>query len=379
MLQKDNGSYKKEINAFFDSIGVSAESFPTSSALCQARANLSHNAFIELNRNAVNIFYQEGGYKTWKGHRVLGIDGSTLQLPQHKTIREEFGEHGFGPKADSPMSLARISYLYDVFNGLVIDSQMKSFSTSEADLAWEHLNHVQEGDVVLFDRYYPSLTLMTMLKAMGVNFCFRMKNDWWKKVSRFTKSNKNDQLVYFNLPEKYHEWAKEYGVPVTIKCRLLKKKNKNGETEVLCTSLLSKNKYKKSAVCNLYKERWSVEEGYKLIKSRLEVENFSGKKSLIVMQDFYSRTVLLTLNAILCQKIKPSRKTVKKRVININKTLGLATTKRLFVKYLQNWSIHELVNYFTQVMTGQFNYSRKGQGSPRKKSNKKFSINYKTA
>jgi hypothetical protein len=71
-----------------------------------------------------------------------------------------FGQHSFGPKADALKSMARISYLYEVYNGLVIDAQMEGFSTSETALCWGHLSHCKPGDLLLFDRYYASHQLM---------------------------------------------------------------------------------------------------------------------------------------------------------------------------------------------------------------------------
>lgn len=379
MLQKNNGSYQREINSFFDGLDLPASSFPTSSALCQARAKVSHKAFIELNENAVETFYQFKEYQTWKGHRLLSIDGSTLQLPKHESIEKEFGIHKFGPKADSAKSLARISYLYDVLNGVVIDAQMNSFATSEAELAWEHLKFLKRNDVVIFDKYYPSTQLMSMLKSMGVHFCFKMKKDWWTKVKKFTQGRKLDQKVCFDISSKYNQWAEENEMPEMFYGRLIKSKNRKGEIEILCTSLLSKRKYRKKDICNLYKERWNIEEGYKLIKSRLEVEEFSGVKSLVVKQDFYCKTLILTINAIMCQKIKPSINKIKDRVININKTLGLTTTKKMLAKIALGWEIIKVVEYYTNVLTGKFNYSRKGQSNPRNKCHQKFSMNYKTA
>lgn len=380
MLQKNNGSYQNEINTFFDYLGLSANSFPTASALCQSRGKLSHHAFIELNDLSVNTFYQEGDYCTWKGHRVLGNDGSTLQLPRHESIEEEFGVHEFGPNAASSKSLARISYLYDVFNGLVVDAQIAGFSVSEADLAWEHLRCIKKNDIIIYDRYYASFPLMFKLKSMGAHFCFRMKKDWWTKVRDFMGSKSNDKIIYFKLPQKYTAWAEEENIPKVIKCRLLKRKNRKGDIEVFCTSLWDKKKYSKSAICNLYKERWNVEEGYKLIKARLEVEDFSGVKSIVVKQDFYAKTLLLTLNSILSNKIKPSRKRRVKRVINVNKTIGLATTKRLFLKLASNLTVSEVVTYYTEIISDKFNFSRKGQRFVRnKKIHPKFSMNYKTA
>lgn len=359
---------------------MSATSFPTSSALCQARSKISHKAFIELNSLAVETFYEQGEYRKWKDHRVLAIDGSTLRLPKSESIENEFGVHEFGPKANSSRSLARISYLYDVFNGLVLDAQMESFSTSEADMAWEQQNYIKENDIVLYDRYYPSLPLMCSLKSRNTHFCFKMKTTWWTKVKDFANSKSNDKIVCFKLPEQYKRWAEDNDIPKVIKCRLIKKKNKSGELEIICTSLLDMKKYSRKAIFNLYKERWSIEEGYKLIKARLDVENFSGVKALVVKQDFYAKTLLLTLNAILCNKIKPSKKRASGRIININRTAGLTTTKKLFLKYAIGWTIPQLIDYYTNIMEGKFNYSRKGQSTSRKKINhNKFNVNYKTA
>ena len=380
MLQKSNGSYKKELNSFFDHLGISPDAFPSASSFCQARCKISEKVFIELNQNAVETFYRHGDFKTWKGHPVLSIDGSTLQLPKHETIKKEFGVHGFGPKADREQSLARISYLYDSLNGLVINGEMRSYATSEAEMAWDHLKFLKKDDVVVFDRYYPSKQLMSALKKMGVHFCFKMKTDWWSEVKAFQETSSDDEKVCFELPAKYKQWAEENEMPEKFFCRLIKNKNKSGEIEILLTSLLSKERYSHADICDLYRKRWEVEEGIKLIKARLDVEEFSGIKSLVVKQDFYCKTLLLTLNAIMCNQIMPSKEVIQDRVIKVNKTLGLSTTKKLFLKLSMDTEIPDLIAYFTKTISGQFVRSRKGQSTPRNKiCHQKFKPNYKTA
>ncbi|MBX9852960.1 MAG: hypothetical protein K2X86_14550 [Cytophagaceae bacterium] len=47
-----------------------------------------------------------------------------MDLPNHDEVKAESGVLGFGPKADRINSLARISYMYDIFNGLVIDARI---------------------------------------------------------------------------------------------------------------------------------------------------------------------------------------------------------------------------------------------------------------
>jgi len=63
----------------------------TKGAYTQARANIKHTAFIELERDVRDKFYAEYDYKTFKGYRLLAVDGSMVTLPNNKEMQEEFG------------------------------------------------------------------------------------------------------------------------------------------------------------------------------------------------------------------------------------------------------------------------------------------------
>ena len=72
----------------------------------------------------------------------------------------------------------------------------------------------------------------------------------------------------------------------------------NGECEVLCTSLIDTQEYLYEDFPELYHLRWNEEEAYKLLKCRIEVEDFSGKTARSVRQDFYAKVFLMTLCAV---------------------------------------------------------------------------------
>jgi transposase len=105
---------------------------------------------------------------------------------------------------------------------------------------------------------------------------------------------------------------------------LLKRRSKTGDVQILCTSLLEDAKYSHKSIITLYHERWNIEEAYKFIKTRLDVEDWSGKTALSVLQDFFAKTLLITLCNIMCFKIKPKVKTkpekITKRPVIINRT-----------------------------------------------------------
>jgi hypothetical protein len=107
-----------------------------------------------------------------------------------------------------------------------------------------------------------------------------MKLDEWLETREFIKSDDIETIVSMSLPKKdVSKFAELYPNKTfsTIKCRLVKVPLSTGEVEILCTSLLNTNKYPYEEFCSLYHYCWNHEEAYKLLKSRAELENFSGK------------------------------------------------------------------------------------------------------
>lgn len=385
ILQKTNQSAQVCLDSFFE---AHLRVAPTKSAFTQARANLCPKVFKRLNRLVVRIFYQCSRFKTCKGFRVLAVDGSTLQLPgNHKSLWDKFSRHFFGPNADAGHWMSRISYLYDVFNGMVIDAQMESYTTSETTLCKSHMPFVKKGDIVLFDRYYASYELIFLLMGKGIHFVFRMKDNWWKCVEAFVTSGMDQQEVCLRLPKKHHDLLAKYPhLKETQQVRLIRKTNRKGEVQVFCTSLTNSQVYSRKAILNLYKQRWGIEEAYKLIKSRLEVADFSGLTSWAIQQDFYAKTLLISLCNALCVDIKPkSIKRCKMRKNNqyrsriINRTYALHHLKGIIrettftLEKLQKW----LIEFYDKV-SRFVEYSRKHQSFPRiPKPNCRHAMNFK--
>ena len=68
------------------------------------------------------------------GHRLLSVDESRLHLPNHPSLKEEFGEHSVGCNDSIPVSMALISLLYDPLNLLTSASRIGAWSRSEQSL-----------------------------------------------------------------------------------------------------------------------------------------------------------------------------------------------------------------------------------------------------
>lgn len=357
------------------------------SAFSQARAKLNPWAFKRLNEVAVDTFYTQAPYLTWHQKRVLAVDGTRLVLPNHHSIKDEFGSDFYGPNADSEQSLALGSILYDVLNQICLDSEIASNKTSETDLLVKHLKYVRSGDLLLLDRFYPSKWLFFLLISKGVDFCIRMKKDWWKDVESFTNSNDMERIISFKLPKKDHKKLMDYpeAIEQEIKCRLVKVILDTGEIEILCTSLTDVSKYKIEEFKELYHLRWNEEEAYKLLKSRIELERFSGKTAKAVKQDFHAKVFLMTLCSAYAfpieEKLKQEYEVEKKNVIHIqklNKTNALATLSDMLIPIFIKNKLNEFLIHFDEIVYKTREIIRKNRSNQRKKRPKKqYPMNYK--
>jgi len=388
LILRFKSSIQRELDRMFKVL--SSEDFNIRSvskgAFSQARAKLNPWAFRRLNEVAVNTFYKEVDYYTWYDMRVLAVDGTRLVLPNHPSVVEEFGLHEFGPKADSPRSLAMGSMLYDVLNQLTIDAQLAPYASSERDLLMEHLGKVEKGDMLLLDRGYPCFWLLFLLQAKGIEYCVRLKEDWWLEVKAFGESGEKERIVSITLPEKDRGILSDYpamlDMPLSI--RLIRIDLPNGEKEILCTSLLDMEKYEYEEFDGLYHYRWNEEEAYKLLKCRIELEDFSGKTATAVKQDFFAKVFLMTLCAAYAHPVEEkvineykadqNRKYAQK----INRTNALSMTQDILVAVFIRQQYEKALKAFDSVVEKTREIIRPGRSVPRKKRPKKlYSMNYK--
>lgn len=381
-------SVQRELNQFYQKI--SDETYEihavTKGAFTQARAKLIPEAFLELTHACLPEFYESAPYYAWKEHRLIAIDGSTLNLPNHKTVEEEFGVHHVGCNADVKRSMARISLCYDVANLITLDARIDKFTTSEHNLLRTHLDTVKflPKDILLLDRGYPSIALMYELQHRNIHFCMRMKDSWWKEVQKMIESGGTDKEVMFRLPSKDIELQKKLGSrKINVRCRMVVIELENGVKEVLCTSLLDKNMYSLSDLRELYHYRWGVEEAYKLLKERVEIEVFSGKTAKAVKQDFYAKVFMMTMCAIMSfpieQKVREESKSAKtKHPKQINRTNALGFIKSSWPVLWMKRKLGKMLVNFDLVLEKTADLVRPGRSFPRKHSQKKPPpMNYK--
>nr|WP_289048516.1 IS4 family transposase [uncultured Carboxylicivirga sp.] len=394
LIMSLQSAVQRDLDRFFTKLNSSSYTIRKASkgAFSQARAKINEKGFIRLNRVVINTFYRRGVAKLWKNHRLIGVDGTRLMLPNHPTIKEEFGTCKFGPKSDSERSMATGSMLFDVLNQLTLDARLSPYkktngkSAGERALLQQHLPSLEKGDLLIMDRGYPSIALFFMLIARGVDFCARMKTGWWKVVREFRDSGAKEQFVEFSLPKSQRDKLKEFPewTYKIIKCRLIRVELEHGEVEILCTSLTDIEKYPHNEFKELYHLRWNHEEAYKLLKNRIELEDFSGKTANAVKQDFHAKIFLLSLTAAYAhpieERVREEFRADEKRKHSqkINRTNAIAATKDILIAMFVKRQYCIAINAFDEIVYRTRELIRPNRLFERKKKPKKsYSMNYK--
>lgn len=333
-------SYQREINEFSKVIASGDFNIRqvTAGALTQARAKLNPWAFKRLKDVALEVFYRDAPFNKWKGFRVLAVDGTVISLPHSKSVVEEFGSEDYIEKVGAVKSMGRASLLYDVLNNVTLDAQLSTYKTSEKALFKLHLEKITEDDLILADRGYGITQILHWVNEIGAKYCIRFRSDKHKVIAKFVKSGRKSKVIDWKISPYYYERMGMSRDTKSIKVRLVRVLLDSGEIEVLVTNLFDKQLYPVSIFKELYFKRWQVEEAYKQLKTRVNLECFSGKTARSIHQDFHAKILMMTLCATLAhpitEKIKEeynAEKTGNKYDQQINKADALAQTKASLV------------------------------------------------
>jgi hypothetical protein len=326
-----------EIEQFFQQIS-DAESPPSKQALSKARLKIKHTGFRRINDTILEEYYSEP-YKTYKGYRLLAADGSIIQLPSGQKITKAFGKMN---KLESRFNCGHSITIYDVLNNIIIDSKLNKYGRSERAYLSEQLVAMQhEGkqkrDIIIADRGLPSLALFARMKQANYDYVFRYNgHQFLREVLEFARGSKTDMIVEVSLKgrgmrQEGGELSEMLlaGYEETMKLRVVKVFLQTGETEYLITSILDKRILSRQDVQKIYALRWGIEEGFKTLKSTMELENFSGKTEETILQEYHSKIAIYNLHAALVEEAQKE----------LNKKAGVGKKERKYNQYRINQNV----------------------------------------
>ena len=265
------------LDDFYESIGELSVSKQTFS---KARKDLSPEYVRQFFDATADVAAHDETMDNYQGMRLIAIDGSSVVLENSAELKEYFGCSGF--KKNSATAL--ISMAYGPLDHMIYDCRIDRYETDGCDLAKQHVLRLcalgLDNSLLLFDHWYPSAEFIAFLCDRGFNFVMRMSKEW----SLEAEVIKTQDRIVIN-----------YGGHRYL-VRVLKIILPNGEIETLLTSL-NQELFSLAMAGDLYFKSWGVENSYNVIKSKLQLDNFSGKTVVSVMQDFYATIYLANLAA----------------------------------------------------------------------------------
>jgi len=291
MLTGMRMNVQAELDTFFAHLRQQAQLLHEVSeqAFAQARAKLSLVAIPGLNDWLIARAEQDGFVPRWRGLRLVAADASTVR---------------FGLRASHVKRAALANQiLFGLFlpgPDLMLAASLHSLhERGERQFLIEHLDRLSSDDLLLLDRGYPASWLVAVLNHRAIKFCMRVDNTdgGYACVREFMRSSAIESVVMLRAPNKRD--ALDYECPrKPQRVRLVRHVLPNGEQRVLMTNLFDDKLFPAECFGELYHKRWGIEEAFKRLKHRLNLEHVTGLSQQAVAQDVAAKIVCDNLQAL---------------------------------------------------------------------------------
>jgi hypothetical protein len=187
--------------------------------------------------------------------------------------------------------------LYDVLNEIPLAGSMHVGRANDMKASVAHLDCLGAGDLLMADRGYCSYKFFAEILLKKADFVVRLREKTYHNYHQlFTDRTRRDEIAQIPVPEHF---SSEQHLPKSITLRFVRVDLPDGEVEILATSLLDRKKYPTSLFKRLYYKRWKIETFFQAIKSRLAVDNFTGRTVEAIKQDFFSTLFVSGLETVL--------------------------------------------------------------------------------
>jgi hypothetical protein len=272
---------------------------------CRARAKLSLTALRRLVVESAGQLERDADPSwLWKGLHAKLVDGFTFTMPDTLENQEAFPQlHAQNPGVGFP--IARACMVISLATACVCDVAIGPYEgkqSGENALLRDMLDTFDEGEVVVFDRYYCSFMMLAMLSLGGVHACTRQHQRRTSDFRRGRRLGKDDQLITWTRPVRppWMSKAQYEEIPETLILRELRYNvivpGRRTEALTVVTTLTDAEDYPKEDIAELYGLRWNVELDIRSIKQTLGLDHVRCKTPEMVRRELW--VTLLAYNLI---------------------------------------------------------------------------------
>ncbi|MET9174351.1 IS4 family transposase [Streptomyces misionensis] len=253
---------------------------PSKAAIFRARQRLGVEPMAALFHHcACPLATETMAGAFWRGHRLMALDGSYLDIADTQANAKEFTRPGTG-RGEGTGSYPQVLVVVLVEYGThaVVDAALGSRNNGELRLAQDLMGAVGPGMLVLGDRNLPSSAMVRSVVATGAQVCFRVKAGRHLPVLEQLKDGSwRSELL------TCEDWAAGRDpVPIrAVRYRLSDPGRPSVEEDyLLLTTLLDPRAAPAAELAALYGQRWEAEGVLDEIKTHQR-----GARTVLVSKD----------------------------------------------------------------------------------------------
>jgi Transposase DDE domain len=327
---------------------------------------------------------QHGSLLTFRGFRLLAMDGTCLELPYWKRLREHFGtarNAGGEQKSQARMvmlqfPLTRLPYRYELC----------PVNQGEVSIARRLSAHLCKNDLVLLDACFWSYGLFWDIQNRGAFFALPLKGKA-TTLMHAGRRNAQDQEVIWRPKDSRGQWKKE-NLPKSMALRVVTYQLPGFRPQQLVTNVLSASKITRedwtglAVQCGhhgkmrpgLVHRRWEIETTYRELKVDQGMEGKLRSRTPESLQfEIAGHIVLYLLVRWLMVEAAIKHGLDPLRISYRNALRTLIRMHHALITASPEWSRILLVRLLDSIAEHQVPY-RPGRRYPRRKQ----STNYKT-
>lgn len=262
----------------------------TKGAISQARSRVGADVIESLYRSQVQVAGPAEMSSVWyRGHRVMGLDGSTLELADETANAQHFGYPGASRGAAAFPQL-RFCALAECGTHILIGARMGPYAVSEHALAAQVLSAAQPDMIILADRGFVGFALWQQASDSGARLVFRARQSQVLPVHERLPDGSYLSALY-ETPK-----ARRHGQGVTVRVIEYTLEGQEGSYRLI-TNWLDPEQAPAHELAALYHRRWRIEVALGEIKTQLNGGlGLRSKTPELVKQEFYA--LLLAHGAI---------------------------------------------------------------------------------
>ena len=305
---------------------------PSASAFVQCRHKLLPEAMAFLFHEFTGSCAPD---KTYKGFRLLAVDGSDVQIPTNLEHTESLMVTS---DTSAPYNLLHLDAIYDLCSHLYLDVVVDGIRTCSEQRALNSMVDRSEIEkaIIMADRGYESYNVLAHVQEKGWKFLIRIKDGIGGIVSgvdlpeteefdeffdmhlAFKQTNEMKKLYKDRNHYKKLKAAHEFDYlpkknrkscpvePYHLPFRIVRVKINDDLTETLITNL-EPVLFPPEELKRLYAMRWGIETSFRTLKYTIGLLHFHSKKVEFIRQEIYARLIMynfseLTISHIIIQR-----------------------------------------------------------------------------